>query len=158
VPQKRKANTNTKKKMSDAVKTFYASELANLVFLKNQQWQITNYSLIAYAATYTLSQYANSAEKLWLTALVISAYVFAALCMYGTQKSMTKARSRIFDIYENYFSDDEQSEFELWETRPTFNHDPRFFYGLLVANSAAMLTTVYLISRIELRKLLACLF
>ena len=47
---------------------------------------------------------------------------------------MTKLRGVIHHIYEHYFSSEERTAYQLWQTKPTFHYTPEFIYGLLVAS------------------------
>lgn len=134
--------------MSEGVKILYKGAIDNIIFLKRQQWVITNYTLIAYAAVVALAKNANDVEKTLLTLLAAGAWGYAFFCMIHTQMTLTKLRGSLFHIYQTYFSDDERAVFKLWPERPGFSYTPGFIYGLIATNIVAVVATIYLIWRV----------
>jgi hypothetical protein len=133
--------------MSEGVKILYKDAVDNIIFLKRQQWVITNYALVVYAAVVALAKSANPIESTLLTLVASLACAYGTYCMVHTQLSLTKMRTRLAYVYQNFFAADERSAFELWASRPTFNYGPGFIYGLMFANTLAFAATVYLIWR-----------
>ena len=134
--------------MSEGVKILYKESVDNVIFLKKQQWTITNYALVTFAAVVALSKGANNVETTLLTVIATGACVYAIICMIHTQMTLTKYRKRLSFIYEKYFHTEERAAFEFWPSAPTFSYTPVFIYGLLGANVVAFAATIYLIWRV----------
>ena len=133
--------------MSEGVKVLYKEAVDNILFLKRQQWTITNHALLTFAAVVAVARGANNVETTLLTLLAIGAWGYAVACMAHSQMTMTKYRRRLTHIYKKYFHPDEKDEFVLWSSAPTFNYTPMFMWGLIAANTLAVSATVYLIWR-----------
>lgn len=132
-------------RMSDAVKIQYKGAIDNLLFLKRQQWVITNYSLIVYAAVIALAKDASDQEKAALTVLATIGCVYAIHCMRHTQKTLTRYYNNLFDMQKKYLTAAERVEYKTLSERPGFNHNGEFIWGLIIANGLAFLLTFYLI-------------
>jgi len=133
--------------MSEGVKILYKEAVDNILFLKRQQWTITNHALVGFAAIVAISRGANNVEVTLLTVGAVLAWGYAVACMAHTQYTMTKYRRRLTHIYRKYFHSDEQDQFKLWSDAPTFNYTPMFMWGLIAANTIALAATLYLIWR-----------
>ncbi len=133
--------------MSEGVKILYKEAVDNILFLKRQQWTITNHALVAFAAVVAVSRGANNVETTLLTLLAAAAWLYAVACMLHTQMTMTKYRLRLTHIYQKYFHKEEKDQFVLWSSAPTFNYTPMFVWGLVAANTLALAATLYLIWR-----------
>src|SRR6478752_70632 len=92
--------------MSEGVKILYKGAIDNIIFLKRQQWIITNYSLVVYAIMAALARNANSVEKTVLVVAVLGAFGYSAACMLHTQSTMKRLRASMAHIYQTYFSGD----------------------------------------------------
>lgn len=134
--------------MSEGVKILYKESVDNIIFLKKQQWTITNYALVTFAAVVALSKGANNVETTLLTIIAAGAWAYATICMIHTQMTLTKYRKRLVHVYNGYFHKHERDAFEFWPSAPTFSYTPIFVYGLLVANAIAFSATIYLIWRV----------
>jgi hypothetical protein len=134
--------------MSEGVKILYKESVDNVIFLKKQQWTITNYSLVAFAAVVALSKGSNNVESTLLTVIAFGAWLYATICMIHTQMTLTKYRARLVHIYHKYFHEEEREAFTFWDSAPTFSYTPVFIYGLLGANLISFAATVYLIWRV----------
>jgi hypothetical protein len=133
--------------MSEGVKIYYKGAIDNIIFLKRQQWIITNYALVVYAAVVTLSRGALHDEKWALCIIAAIAWVYGTWCLVHTQRTMTKLRKSMFHIYQTYFTEDQRKAFTLWDEQPNFNYTPEFIYGLIVAHITAFVVCVYSIWR-----------
>ena len=131
--------------MSEAVKIHYKATVDNLLFLKRQQWTITNYALILYAAVIALARETSRGEKQALTILMIGGCWFALHCVRHTQKSMTRYYRNLYDIHQRYLTAQERDEFDTLKERPGFNHNGEFIWGLMAANVIAFALTFYLV-------------
>lgn len=133
--------------MSEGVKLLYKGAADNIIFLKRQQWVITNYALVVYAAVVALSNGANIHEKWALSIMAFCAWAYGSWCMVHTQKTMTKLRSTMFEIYAEFFTEEQRDKYRLWAKKPTFNYTPEFIWGLIIAHLVALALSIYLIWR-----------
>jgi hypothetical protein len=131
--------------MSEAVKIHYKAVIDNILFLKRQQWTITNYALLLYAAVGTMASKATDAEKIAFTALAIIGLLFGLHCVRHTQKSMTRYYNNLFDIHQIYFTAEERDTFKTLTYRPDFHHNGEFIWGLMAVNVLAFALTFYFI-------------
>lgn len=134
--------------MSEGVKILYKGAIDNIIFLKRQQWFITNYALVVYAGIYALRKDASPIEKTLLTVLASAAYIYALWCMIHVQSSLTKLRKSLHHIYQTYFTAEEKGAFSLWKEEPGFWYTPEFIVGLIVVHTTAFTLAVYLIWRV----------
>lgn len=141
------ANANAPAEMSEGVKILYKGAIDNIIFLKRQQWIITNYALIVYAAVFALSRGTNGVEKTLLTLVAGSGWAYATYCMGHTQYTLHKLRRSLFLIYQAYFTEKEREAFKLWPAQPGYFYTPAFICGLVFANAVAAAATIYLIWR-----------
>lgn len=135
--------------MSEGVKILYKGALDNIIFLKRQQWIITNYSLIAYAVVVTLSKAPNinAVERTLLTLLAGGACIYAISCMIHTQFSLTALRRTLHHIGNTYFNERERKVYDFWGLPPSFLYTPLFICGLVFANVLSASVAIYLIWR-----------
>lgn len=133
--------------MSEGVKNLYKDSLDNILFLKRQQWTITNYALLTFAAVVAIGKNANIVETTLLTVLASLAWAYSVFCMLHTQYTLTKYRKRLSHIYQTYFTVSERATFNLWPTPPTFNYTPAFMWGLVLTSTVAFAVAVYLLWR-----------
>lgn len=131
--------------MSEGVKILYKGAIDNLIFLKRQQWIITNYALVVYAAVVTIARGGGVHEKWGLSIVAFAAWAYGTWCLIHTQNSMTKLRVSLYHIYQTYFTEEERAAYGVWDKPPTFNYTPEFFYGLVVAHVIALAMSIYLI-------------
>ena len=131
--------------MSEAIKIHYRAVVENIIFLKRQQWTITNHALVLYAAITALSKGVTNAERVALTALGIIGCVFSLLCIGHTQGSMTRYYRNLFELHTKYFSPDERDNLELLRSRPSFHYNGMFVWGLIAVNAVAFSVAAYFI-------------
>ncbi|MGH6791446.1 MAG: hypothetical protein ACRECF_01745 [Methyloceanibacter sp.] len=108
----------------------------NIRFAKLQQWRVTNYALLTYAAAYLLrgeELLKTCGGKIALTLIVAVAWAFSSFVLWRLEHSMEKFRDRIAWVYERSFTPKEQ--LQLTMRRKPFWFDPSIFAGLLVATS-----------------------
>jgi hypothetical protein len=136
--------------MSEGVKILYKGALDNIIFLKRQQWIITNYSLVVYAVVVTLSKapQINAVEKTLLTLLGAAACIYAISCMIHTQISLTALRSTLHYIGNAYFNEQEREIYDFWGSKPSFFYTPLFICGLIFANLVSAAIAIYLTWRV----------
>jgi hypothetical protein len=87
------------------------------MFLKRQQWSITNYVLVTEAAMLVIAKEYSIAGKSLLRILVIVSAVVGIVIIWILQFSMTKFRNRLAHTYETYFSSEEHEKMHLNTTR-----------------------------------------
>jgi hypothetical protein len=137
----------TEPTMSEGVKILYKGAIDNIIFLKRQQWIITNYSLVVYAIMAALARNAGNVEKTILVVVALCAFGYSVACMVHTQGTMKRLRDSMSHIYQTYFSLEEREAYKLWPAPPGFWYTPLFIGGLIAANSTALAVTVYVILR-----------
>jgi hypothetical protein len=133
--------------MSEGVKILYKGAIDNIIFLKRQQWIITNYSLVVYAIMAALDRNAESVEKTVLVVVSLCAFSYGIACVIHTQSTMKRLRDSMSHIYQTYFSSEEREAYKLWPAAPGFWYTPLFIGGLIATNSAALAVTIYIIVR-----------
>jgi hypothetical protein len=131
--------------MSEGVKAHFKIAADNIIFLKRQQWTITNHALVLYAALTALAKDTTDIERSILTFLGLVGCIFSLLCIGHTQQSMTRYYQNLYDIHSKYFTDTERDDLELLRSRPTFNRNPMFVWGLLAVNFIAFWVAFYFI-------------
>lgn len=134
--------------MSEGVKILYKGAIDNIIFLKRQQWIITNYSLIVYAIMVALARRATDVEKTILVIISLIAFGYAVACMLHTQNTMKRLRTSMAHIYQTYFNADERAVYQLWQTVPGFWYTPLFIGGLIATNTLAVSAAIYVILRV----------
>jgi hypothetical protein len=80
----------------------YQDAVDNIRFFKSQQWTVTNYAFVAYAALVGLAQLTEAPRGIYIAA-VWGAFAYHAWLMRGFAKSVRKFRRRVRWVYENYF-------------------------------------------------------
>ena len=131
--------------MSEGVKIHYKGALDNLLFLKRQQWTITNHALLLYAAMVALAKGTNDIERTILSFLALVGCGFAVYCMQHTQRSMTRYYRNVYEMQQKYFTPDERGAFLMMSERPDFHYNGAFIWGLIIANILAFLVAIYFI-------------
>jgi hypothetical protein len=134
--------------MSEGVKILYKGVIDNIIFLKLQQWIITNYSLVVYAIMVALARHADDFEKKLLVGISLVAFAYAISCMMHTQSTMKRLRTTQWHIYQDYFTVAERETYQLWSKMPGFWYTPLFIGGLIVANVLAVAAAIYMILRV----------
>jgi hypothetical protein len=116
----------------------YQDAVDNIRFSKQQQWRVTNYALLIYAAAYLLRGDAplnTCGEKAGLTAIVAIVWAFNIFVLCNSQASMKKFRDRIGWFYEGNFTPTER--IKLTMVPKSFCFDPTIFLGLLAVTTGA---------------------
>jgi hypothetical protein len=131
--------------MSEGIKIHYKAVVDNIIFLKRQQWTITNHAIVLYAAITALATGTNDAERVGLTALGLVGCIFSLLCTAHTQLSMSRYYQNLFEIHAKYFTGEERGEFEMLRSKPGFNHNGMFIWGLMAANFVGLIVASYFI-------------
>jgi hypothetical protein len=103
--------------MPPQVNVAYQDAVNNLVFLKGQQWSITNYVLLAEAAIFLIARYpglsTEGVDRFFLKVLAVVVSFLGIAVLWQMQASMEKFGERLANIYKRYFNNDEVSDFRL---------------------------------------------
>jgi hypothetical protein len=103
--------------MPPQVNIAYQDAVDNLVFLKSQQWSITNYVLLAEAAIFLIARYpglsTEGVDRFFLKVLAVIVGFLGIAVLWQMQASMEKFRDRLANIYKRYFNNDELIDFRL---------------------------------------------
>ena len=117
----------------------------NIIFLKMQQWLVTNCALLMYAAIFIISAHYFSRTDFARNLLGLLTFVTLGVhwfVMNLFEGAITKFRNRLGWIYKTYFSGEERIGLGL-ELEP--RHQPEVFISLLaVSLIGAVLTAIYL--------------
>src|SRR4051794_18261414 len=103
--------------MPPQVNIAYQDAVDNLIFLKSQQWSVTNYVLLAEAAIFLIARYpglsTEGIDRLFLKILAVVAAFLGVAVLWQMQASMEKFSDRLANIYKRYFDNDELIDFRL---------------------------------------------
>jgi hypothetical protein len=110
--------------MPKQIEVAYKDAVDNLMFLKRQQWLVTNYSLLAQGAILFASKEAGPNMQSLLVFFAIVACIVSLVVILLIQGSMTKFRQRLRSIYEVYFTERERETLWLRVGNPSFFTDP----------------------------------
>jgi len=98
--------------MSQHVSIVFKELFEELKSMKQQQWTITNYTLLLLIAAFTLKSRLN---QYVVTTVVVSVAVIAILLLLRIQWHMGRARLRIDGLHKAYFTDKELEEIGMTE-------------------------------------------
>jgi len=80
--------------------TAYKCILDDIKFLKGQQWKVTNYTALVYAALLYLDNYIHSGHQLLFLYLTVSALLISLVLMFQLQESLLDTWDRKDKILE----------------------------------------------------------
>ena len=106
--------------MPKSVELAYSSELANVNFIKNQEWKFTSSALVVYAAIVASTKTIpfNDSGKYLLCLVLFFSWIFCVAIYWGMANSLRKSREEIDKILEGpYFNLGKQKErrgFDKW--------------------------------------------
>lgn len=95
------------------VSALYQDAVENLRFFKRQQWGVTNYALLIYAAVYFLRCEPFPPLKALLLIVVILTGVASIAVLAQLEGSILWARRRVDRIHVDYFTDPERADLKL---------------------------------------------
>jgi hypothetical protein len=125
------------RQFSPQINALYHDAVENLRFAKLQQWRVTNYALLSYAAVYFIRDkvpFASCEGKVILTAIVAIVAAFNVFVLWKLEDSMGKFRDRIDWVYDHCFTARERSELLL---KPkTLRVDKGIYLGLVAVSLA----------------------
>jgi len=122
-------------KFSDQVAAVYQDAVDNIRFSKLQQWQVTNYALLIYAAVYFLRDDAplnTRCGKVALTAIVAITLILNLLVLWQLESSIANFRSRVGWVYQRCFTAGKRRDLVM-DPKP-FWYDPGIFVGLIAVS------------------------
>lgn len=89
----------------------YNDAVSNLQFLKTQQWNLTNYTVLVFAGLVALGQNVQGLPHLDM--MILGVAVGSGLLLLLTEWSKFKFRRRVFHLYDTFFSDQERAALRL---------------------------------------------
>ena len=96
--------------MPPHVETVFKALFEELRFMKQQQWTITNYSVLILAAIYAVKNQLPAGfphSHSWLRGLAILTAIGGSFLLLRIQSHMAGTRCRLDEIHKAYFTDDE---------------------------------------------------
>jgi hypothetical protein len=115
--------------------SLYQDAVDSLRFYKQQQWNVTNYSLLIYAAVYFLGSAHDPSflktcmGKAILSVIVTVAWIASWVVLSQLESSIVWVRDRVDTLHEHYFTKDERS---LLELNPKHRWTDHLVFGLLM--------------------------
>jgi hypothetical protein len=110
-------------------------------FFKQQQWKVTNYALLIYAAIYFLQKELRSAGKSTLVIIAWLTFFASFAVLTWLERSLGKARARADKINEDYFTDTERRDLNIeggtrWYAATLLGVICRRLYGIMAGATA----------------------
>src|SRR5260370_38256340 len=103
---------NGERQRPEHVKAAYRGSVANILFLRRQQWLATNYVLLLYVAVFVISAHYFSRTDVarnWLGGITIAAFVIHWWMLHSFQRSIEPFRNRCVSFYTTYFGEEERA-------------------------------------------------
>jgi hypothetical protein len=100
----------------EQVSALYQDAVDNLRFSKQQQWNITYYALLVYAAVFVLQDEAvflTHRDKVFLTIIAGFGFLFSVFMLCDLQDRMKTFRGRIDRVHEEYLTAKQRSALDL---------------------------------------------
>jgi hypothetical protein len=139
---------NSERLMPEHIGAAYRDAVDNIIFLKRQQWLVTNYVLLLYAAIFIISAHYFSRTDVarnWLGIVALVGFFIHWYMMVSFQRAIEKFRSRLYWIYRTYFNAEEQTRLDLSVAPEPFWVQWQVAGGLvLVSFVGFILTAIYL--------------
>jgi hypothetical protein len=140
--------TDPAKQMPGHIGAAYTAAVDNILFLRRQQWLVTNYALLLYGAIFIISAHffnRTDAARNWLGVLTIGTFFVHWYMLNSFQLAIIRFRGRLRWIYNAYFSSEELAGLGApLEARPHWSQ-PESYVGLLALSFlGALLTAIYL--------------
>jgi hypothetical protein len=138
----------SKNDMGTAVAAFYKDVVDNIRFAKQQQWRVTNYVSLVYAALFALNLQLDDPtwfEMTGLTFLTAAAMILGAYVLWSLMNWLRRLEERLNAIYRTYFSKEEQKNLSINPDRPRTRHDlvSVTFIGIIILGAAAVLYFIW---------------
>ena len=128
----------------------YQDAVDNIQFLKEQQWRVTNYAALIYAATlYFFSQeWFGRPDVSHLLAMLSGVACLANIVVvWVMQKSMSKFRKRVQWMYQNQFTSTQKQELDLVPRNLTEDRKIATLLTLFTVLGAALTTYVVIVDK-----------
>src|SRR5690242_10282372 len=101
--------------MPSQIVNVHNSLFAAIQFSKKQQWAITNYVILVYAAIFGLSKGLDNltvTERRGFTALILVAGAFAVFLLISIQADLGTYREQLEKIHNRWISDEDRKEYK----------------------------------------------
>jgi len=138
--------------LSEQTLIIYRAMFEQISFLKKQQWTITNYLLLVYAAVFSIKKEVASATW-WVPEWVLAVGIGLA-CLYGlyaltiVQLDLAKARKDIDAVNAVIFGATERTQLKIKKEEHPFGRGLPFTAGLvLVLVFGAVIVISYITAR-----------
>ena len=105
-----------KNELSTEMAAVYQDAVDNLRFSKQQQWNITYYALLVYAAVFVLQDqpvFLTHRGKIFLTIIAGFAFLFSVFMLLDLQDRMNTFRRRVDRTHEKYFTTGQGNALDL---------------------------------------------
>lgn len=96
------------KEMPPQISNVHNATIANIEFFKKQQWAITNYTILIYAALFGLHKSLNNisaCERCTLVSLTAFTFICSTAMLIRMQFATGKERKRLGCIHEDWLSE-----------------------------------------------------
>jgi len=123
-------------KFNEQMAALYQDAVENLRFLKQQQWSVTNYAVLIYAAAiflFTQDFLPKDNGKFILLAIVIATCVVNIIVVWLLQYSMRRCRDRITWVHTTQFTAGERRTLQLVSRDRWFDPMIEFWLDRIIA-------------------------
>jgi hypothetical protein len=127
------------REMPPQLEGLYQDAVENLRFIKQQQWRVTNYAALIYAAIYVVHKEPpldTCGGRAGLTVATLVTMVFSIAVLWRLQEGMEKFRRRISFVYERHFTAGERRDLSLEKLITDQQPDWLIYPGLMVVSLA----------------------
>ncbi|MCZ6496529.1 MAG: hypothetical protein O6924_10170 [Alphaproteobacteria bacterium] len=146
--------------LSPQLQIVYKDAIDNIMFVKREQWIITNYLIAALAGVYAINSGLKNihlSEKIILTIAVLVAFSYFLWLLKKIWKGMTKFRRRVAWFNSNRFSPKLLEELELSPDPKPPETDIAFRTCIIWVGIFGFAVVIYSIWRESLPTLVSCL-
>lgn len=102
--------------MTPQVANIYKATSENITFSKKQQWTITNYTVLIYAALFGLGrgmQAMTKCESIALTALAVATFICSTWLLIQIQRDMGRYRVRLEKMHGEWLNEYERNVMDI---------------------------------------------
>lgn len=150
---KTKAPSRFALEMPKPVEISFEDAVNNIMFIKRQQWVITNYAIAVQGGIYIVGNippFGSDIGKIFVTILSVAACLLNLWGLRILQRGIMKFRGRLTWIYRTYFTPAERCGLGLSIDRRKFWHDPLFFLSLCIVSMIAAVVVLLITWRIPI--------
>ena len=119
----------------EELRMLYHITVSDLSYFKTQQWSVTNYSLLIYAALVGVAQLLNptlnNCERLFLSVLALATMAAGILVLRKLQTSILVRQARL-DAARDNFSDIFKQAWAAETKSPEYVHSIYFLYATVI--------------------------